>query len=113
MIEPGTYLSTNNVPVFVEFAMEPEGLCQEIGIHYGKGGKTKSCWWPNVPRCQPQAQEVFTRFMADCDSLGVPIRELSQARREANVARLQQHREAARISPGENLDSTGGQSSQD
>lgn len=46
------------------------------------GGRKDDNFWPMVPRCYPLMQKVFDYFMQDCDSLGTPVRVISEELRQ-------------------------------
>lgn len=95
-----TTRSARGVTVTVSRIPTPEGRIPTIQAKYGKGGRGKICWWPDVERCRDQIAEVLEHFKNDCTSLGFPIRQAGKGSREAITAWNQ----ARKGDPRENAD---------
>ena len=75
----GIQHSARQVPVeLIRYPLE-DSTVLHLELRYGTGGKGKACWWPDVPRCWPQVEEVRQWFLADMDSLGKPFAQASEA----------------------------------
>ena len=85
--------SARGVTVTVSRIPTPEGCIPTIQVKYGKGGRGKICWWPDVERCRDQIAEVLEHFMNDCTSLGFPIRQAATGSKVA-IATWNQARKA-------------------
>jgi hypothetical protein len=90
--------STRGVTVTVSRIPTPGISIATIEVKYGKGGRGKECWWPDVSRCYDQITQVLDHFMHDRTSLGSPIR---MGRQQNNHA-LATWNQARKTAPGEN-----------